>query len=70
MDIQEYHKLQNQYELEHECCPKCKAVEYAITLYWHPYVIREYSEHKDLNECICIQCSNIHKIHNRVPKQK
>lgn len=66
---EEYDEFMKQYNLLHECCPKCGETSYMTTLVEYVLDLCKKEEYKDLNRCTCGSCGDVHTIHDRVPKK-
>jgi ribosomal protein L32 len=56
-----------QYELDHECCPKCGKDSCISTLMAYQPDPNDPGKFQDLNECRC-NCGDVHIRHDRKPK--
>ena len=61
-----YTEFMKMYALEHRYCPKCGSDSYSTTLMGYPLVQGEEQNYKDLNNCGCTNCGDVHTTHERV----
>lgn len=67
IDIDNFKK---EYNEKHKLCPKCGAEEYTTTLMAFVVDMDKKESYKDLNDCICRMCKDVHTFHERIPKIK
>jgi ribosomal protein S27AE len=65
-----YERYMVQYELDHECCPKCGETSHMSTLVGYVFNHEQPESYKDQNNCTCSNCGDKHTAHERVPKTK
>jgi len=63
----QYDEFMEEYNKQHECCPKCGATEYTSTLVGYVLNWDKKDEYKDMNRCECMKCGDKHSAHDRVP---
>ena len=63
----EYDNFMEEYNKQHECCPKCGATEHMSTLVGYVLNWDKKDEYKDMNRCECMKCYDKHSTHDRVP---
>lgn len=64
-----YTSFMKKYDEEHLCCPNCKEEgNFRTTLMYFVFYEDKPEEYKDLNECTCMKCKNIHTYHDRKPR--
>ena len=61
--LKEYNEFMTNYRIEHECCPKCGSIEHTTTLMGN---IKNGNNYKNLNQCVCVDCLDVHTCHERV----
>ena len=55
------------YKKDHKCCPKCGAEGHSSTLAGFIINSDDRESYKNLNTCVCSECYDVHKTHDRVP---
>ena len=66
IETNDYDEFMEWYENEHALCPKCGSSEYSTTLVGFLVDFNNLEDYKDLNTCVCVDCKNRHKRHDRV----
>jgi len=66
IETEDYDEFMEWYENEHALCPNCGSSEYSTTLMGFILDFSKLEEFKDLNNCVCVDCNDKHKRHNRV----
>ena len=64
--LKRYDIFMNEYHSKHEYCPKCGSKEYSSTLVDYILNWGKKDEYKDLNRCVCLNCSDKHSVHDRI----
>lgn len=59
-------KFRKKYKKDHAYCPKCKGENYRTTLAGYILDVNNLEAYKDLNECSCTSCGDVHTFHERV----
>lgn len=59
-----------EYEERHRCCPECGSTKYNTTLLGMALYLDNMNEYEDTNRCICLDCGNKHKYHDRQKENK
>ena len=67
---QEYEDFMKNYNNLHKCCPKCGSERHSTTLMCYALNMEKKEEYKDLNTCICSDCKDRHRCHDRIPKKE
>jgi len=62
----EYTDFMSQYNKDHEVCPKCGTKEHTTTLMGYILDMDNKEKYKDLNNCKCSNCGDVHTCHERV----
>ena len=63
-----YGEFMKQYRLDHEVCPKCGSKDHSSTLVGYVFNSEHPEEYKNLNDCICVNCGDMHTYHERIKK--
>lgn len=58
--------FKKEYYLNHKFCPKCGNEGHSTTLVGYILDMDKKEEYKDLNNCVCSKCGDIHTAHERV----
>ena len=61
-----YDDFMEQYDKDHECCPRCESTKYSTTYVGYILNMDDKASYKDLNHCICSTCGDHHTRHDRV----
>ena len=64
--LQRHKDFMNEYHAEHKECPKCGSNRYESTLFGYILDTSKPEEYKDLNSAKCLDCGDVHTIHERV----
>lgn len=62
-------EFRDQYNKDHEACPKCGSLIYMTTLVGFIVNMSEPEKYQDKNKCTCESCGDVHITHDRVPKK-
>lgn len=62
----EYDDFMKEYSYIHKCCPNCGSESHSTTLIAYVLNMDKKDEYKDLNNCKCFSCGNVHITHDRV----
>jgi ribosomal protein L32 len=54
------------YKIEHQLCPKCGYIPHSTTLVAYIVNLDKPEDFRDLNSCICQNCGDRHKMHDRI----
>ena len=68
--LRDYKKFINKYHKLHELCPKCGHKAHSVTLMGYILNSDKKEEYKDFNDCVCANCGNRHKVHERMSSRK
>ena len=63
----DYKLFKARYRKAHECCPQCGSKDHTSTMAGYIMFEENRDAYKDLNQCVCQNCFNIHTCHERVP---
>jgi len=66
--LKEYREFMDKYNEEHEFCPKCGSKKHSTTLMGYPLIRGEEDKFRDLNQCVCTDCGDVHTTHERINK--
>ena len=58
--------FKSKYKEEHKYCPKCGSNSYITTLTGYPFYSDNPEGYKDLNDCTCSACGDVHTRHDRI----
>ena len=61
-----YDEFWKDYEIEHQFCPKCGSKPHSTTLVAYIVNLNKPEDFQDRNSCICLNCGDRHKMHDRV----
>ena len=64
--LQEHKDFMKAYHAEHEECPKCGSDKCRSSLFGFPLDSARPEDYKDLNTAKCMDCGDVHTIHDRV----
>lgn len=59
--LKEYHR-------KHKLCPICGSDKHSTTLAAYTLIAGEEENYRDLNDCVCSDCGDKHKVHDRIEK--
>lgn len=63
----QYNDFMKSYHNLHKCCPKCGDIKHTSTLMGFPLHWEKKEEYRDLNSCSCLECGDVHSMHDRTP---
>lgn len=63
----EYDEFMKKYHENHSLCPNCKSNSYSTTLVGYILDWNNKEDYKDLNNCRCVNCNDVHTMHERLP---
>jgi len=64
----EYNEFLENYNELHRCCPICGHDKFIATFVDYFLDLNNKENYKNLNECICLNCRDIHIFHERIKK--
>ena len=62
----EYKEFMDAYRIKHEVCPNCGQKAHMTTLIGFIFNSSKPEEYKDLNNCTCVNCHDVHTYHERI----
>tara|TARA_R110000772_G_scaffold62549_1_gene140552 strand:- start:9389 stop:9670 length:282 start_codon:yes stop_codon:yes gene_type:complete len=67
-DIANWMRFSEQYDLDHELCPKCGSLLYTGKIITIPVNYNDLDDFKDDSDRVCSDCKDSHTKHDRVSK--
>jgi len=68
--LKDYHEFMAVYKKAHEVCPKCGSTSHSTTFMGYIMDSSKRDEYKDLNNCVCSECKDLHTMHDRIGNEE
>lgn len=68
--LKEYDEFMDDYDKKHQVCPICGSDDYISTLMGYVLDSDNPQDYKDLNQCTCQSCGDIHTYHDMISEEE